>query len=96
MPNAKYRKGAGFERDFIALNDREYIGLRTAGSHSCFDVVLIQRGLGNVIFCQLKRYKKGRTKPKIPKELKKITDENDITAWFVTREDYKPLEIQIV
>ncbi|MFW6173961.1 MAG: hypothetical protein ACOC5T_09470 [Elusimicrobiota bacterium] len=96
MPNANYLKGAGFERDFIALNDREHIGLRTAGSHSCFDVVLIQRGLGNVIFCQLKRYKKGSPKPKIPKELKKIAEDNDIVVWFVTKEDYKPLEIQIV
>ena len=96
MGNKNYKRGADYEREFIAeMSHDGYLGLRTAGSHSPFDVVLIPKELGNIVLCKLKRYKKA--KPKIPKSLKeiKINDEY-ITMWFVSRKDREKTEIEIV
>jgi len=97
VANAKYRKGADFERAFIAeWVMKGYYGFRSAGSHSPFDVILIPKQLGNVVCCQLKRYKRGDTKPKVPKELRTLEITEGITIWFVSKEDYKEKEIEVV
>ena len=97
MPNKNYIKGANFEREFMAKCNPNYTPVRTGGSHSPWDVILIPKEFGNTICCQLKRYKKGSYKPKCPQSLKELkVNEDTVTVWFVTKEDYKPYEIEVV
>lgn len=99
MTNSNYQKGAAFEREFMEIaRTRGYYPVRTAGSHSLIDVVLLPQAGGphrNVVVCQLKRYAK--TKPKIEKAFVDLEfDEEGITKWWVSRKDRGLLEIQVV
>jgi len=99
LANKKYVKGANFERQFIADKEKEYICVRSAGSHSAIDVVLIPRGMhkfSNIILCQLKTYKKGKVKPKPDKAFVELDCGENCTKWWVTRQDYKPVQVEIV
>ena len=43
MPNPNYERGVRLEREIMQIfKDNGYIVMRTAGSHSPFDVVLIK------------------------------------------------------
>lgn len=100
MGNANYRKGADFERDFKALKEKEgFLVVRSAGSHSCVDLVLIPLGrhnFSNIVVCQLKAYKKGKSKPKPDKAFVELELGENATKWWVTKEDYKPVEIEVI
>ena len=97
MANANYNKGVRFERAFIKEHSSSYIGLRTAGSHSPVDIILIPKNAGNVVLCQLKCYKKGSPKPKIPKSLEQLdAGDEHITKWFVSKEDYMDYLVEVV
>lgn len=86
-----YAKGACAERDFIErMKPQGYYGVRTAGSHSLIDVVLLPLAASNhknVVVCQLKIY--AGSKPKPSKEFKDLKFEEGITKWWVTRKDYQ-------
>lgn len=67
MPNPNYLRGVRFEREVMKIfRDAGFIVLRTAGSHSPYDVVLIKEGvfkdgvkrIAHVAFVQCKTEKK--------------------------------------
>ena len=96
-----YQKGASFERDFIKKMSDNYYGVRTAGSHSQIDFILLPKPtspFSRVVACQLKRYKKGACKPKITQEFRDLQflDDADIVKWWVCRKDYCDFEIEVV
>lgn len=99
MSNSNYRKGSNFERQFSASKKSEYICVRSAGSHSAIDLVLIPRGrhnFSNIVVCQLKCYKRGKSKPKPDKAFVELACGKNCTKWWVTKEDYKPVQVEIV
>lgn len=59
MPNANYNRGVRWEREImVAYTERGYTCLRSAGSHSAFDVIAIKPDLP-VMLIQAKCHKKG-------------------------------------
>jgi len=63
MPNKNYIRGVRFEREVQQIfKDAGYITMRTAGSHSPFDVVLVKmtkdmKRIAHVAFVQCKTKK---------------------------------------
>jgi hypothetical protein len=99
MANANYRKGANFERKFIKSMSKNYCGTRSAGSHTQIDGILIPNKdspFSHVIVFQCKAYQKGESKPKPSEKFINLQFEGDVTKWWVTKEDRKPVEIEIV
>ncbi len=97
MGNSSYRKGANFERQFIKAMSGKYLGVRSAGSHSPFDVILIPIGEHNpqnVIVCQLKAYKDRAAKA--TPSFKDLEVGDSVTKWWVTKLDRKELKIEVI
>ena len=63
MPNQNYLRGVRFEREVMKIfKDAGFIVMRTAGSHSPFDVVLVKESkelkkIAHVAFVQCKTEK---------------------------------------
>lgn len=99
MGNPNYRKGAAFERAWMKAQEAKgiHIAVRTAGSHSPFDVILIpideERDLP-VIVCQLKRGKKHVPKP--PESFRKLPVGLNVVKWWVTKIDRQKANIELV
>lgn len=101
MANRKYVKGANFERAFCKEIEKKgkYYAHRTAGSHSQIDVILIPREGSweeNVIVCQLKTYKKGRSKPKPSKDFLGYNCFRKAIKVWVTKQDFKKYEMDFL
>lgn len=88
MPNSNYNSGANFERHFMREMEKDgWKCLRSAGSHSMLDVILIPTTKSKeqkVIGCQLKTYSNLQPKPS-----KEFTDlDINIEKWWVTKKKY--------
>ena len=99
MGNANYLKGVAFEREFMKEHEASgnFMAIRTAGSHSPFDVILIPLGSHSefsTIVCQLKRHKGSAPKP--PESFVGLDLGMNVTKWWVTRQDRKQTVIQVV
>ena len=63
MPNPKYKRGRRFEYEVMEIfRQNNFVVLRTAGSHSPFDVVLVKmtkdmKRIAHVAFVQCKTKK---------------------------------------
>ena len=63
MPNKNYERGVRFEREVMEIfKEKGYIPIRTAGSHSPFDVILVKttkgmKRIAHVAFVQCKTKK---------------------------------------
>jgi len=50
--NKNYKKGVRLEREIISIfKEKGYIAMRTAGSHSPFDVILVKETQENKKIC---------------------------------------------
>lgn len=63
MPNKNYVRGVRFEREVVSIFKKAgWEAIRTAGSHSPYDVILIKKGpvekIAFVAFVQCKTIKK--------------------------------------
>ena len=60
MPNKNYLRGVRFEREVMKIFEKEgFVVMRTAGSHSPFDVILVKetedlKRIAHVAFVQCK------------------------------------------
>ena len=99
MGNSGYLKGARFERDFMEeiREQGNHYPIRSAGSHTPFDVILIPLGVHSqlpVIVCQLKRAKKYAPKP--PESFRSLGLGDCVTKWWVTRIDREKYRVEVV
>ena len=59
MPNSRYLSGVRVEREVVnRAREKGLIAFRSAGSHSPFDVVILDKGNKVVTFLQCKSHKK--------------------------------------
>ena len=79
-----YDRGAALERDVVNLyREKGWFAVRTAGSHSCVDVVAMRQGEIHLIQCSCNP--KGKTRKELD-VLREIAEENRCRAFHSYRD----------